>query len=225
ALADAAANRESARVQGGLPGGWRNLASGYQTKKYAAVGGSDTDEIVVRYRQARGAYDLPDHPGVRVAEVRVVEVREGDDVGSPGFEPRPFEARSSHLNQHRGEVSLDVDGVLRALSVVRYGDSVYVDGPGIAVALRAVPRFTDPSAVQKPGSLLAPMPGSVIRIAVAEGDQVTAGQPLIWLEAMKMEHTISAPADGVVEALAVTEGQQLSVGDVLAVIAEEGADA
>ena len=225
ALADAAANRASAPVQGGVPGGWRNLASGYQTKKYAAVGGSDSDEIIVRYRPARHGYELPDHP-----RVRVVDVREGGDIGSPGFEARRL--RSSHLNRRRGSaqgdgyvVSLDVDGVLRALSVVQYGDSVYVDGPGIAVALRAVPRFIDPSAVQKPGSLLAPMPGSVIRIAVAEGDRVTAGQPLIWLEAMKMEHTISAPADGVVETLAVTEGQQLSVGDVLAVITEEGAQA
>ena len=88
------------------------------------------------------------------------------------------------------------------------------------MALRVVPRFTDPSAVQKPGSLLAPMPGSVIRVAVAQGDTVAAGQPLIWLEAMKMEHTITAPADGIVETLAVVRGQQLSVGDVLAVITE-----
>lgn len=195
ALADAAANRVSARVQGGLPGGWRNLASGYQTKKFVAAGG--TDEIVVRYRPARGGYELPDHPGVRV-------VRTAPD-----------------------EVRVDVDGVQRALAVARYDDTVYVDGPGIAVALRIVPRFTDPSAVRTPGSLLAPMPGSIVRIAVAQGDRVTAGQPLIWLEAMKMEHTIGAPADGVVETLAVTEGQQLSVGDVLAVITEaaEGDDA
>ncbi|HMS74739.1 biotin carboxylase N-terminal domain-containing protein [Gordonia sp. (in: high G+C Gram-positive bacteria)] len=188
ALADAAANRASAGVQAGLPGGWRNLASGYQTKKYVAVG--DTDEIVLRYRLGRGGYELPDHSDVQV-------VGAGPD-----------------------EVRLDVDGVRRALAVSRYDDVVHVDGPGTAVALRVVPRFTDPSAVQKPGSLLAPMPGSVIRVAVAQGDTVAAGQPLIWLEAMKMEHTITAPADGIVETLAVVQGQQLSVGDVLAVITE-----
>ena len=47
------------------------------------------------------------------------------------------------------------------------------------------------------------MPGSVIRGRRAVGDEVTAGQPLIWLEAMKMEHTITAPADGVLAELNV----------------------
>jgi pyruvate carboxylase subunit A/propionyl-CoA carboxylase alpha chain len=60
------------------------------------------------------------------------------------------------------------------------------------------------------------MPGSVTRIAAAVGDAVTAGQPLIWLEAMKMEHTIAAPGEGVLAELNVTAGQQVDVGAVLA---------
>lgn len=60
------------------------------------------------------------------------------------------------------------------------------------------------------------MPGSVLRIGAAIGDPVTKGQPLIWLEAMKMEHTIAAPADGVLAELNVTAGQQVEVGAVLA---------
>jgi propionyl-CoA carboxylase alpha chain len=60
------------------------------------------------------------------------------------------------------------------------------------------------------------MPGNVIRLAAAVGDTVTAGQPLIWLEAMKMEHTIIAPADGVLTQLNVNTGQQVEVGAVLA---------
>ena len=71
------------------------------------------------------------------------------------------------------------------------------------------------------------MPGAVIRLGAALGDAVTAGQPLIWLEAMKMEHTITAPSDGVVTQLDVTVGQQVEVGTVLARVqnpaaAEEG---
>lgn len=54
------------------------------------------------------------------------------------------------------------------------------------------------------------------RIAAAVGDAVTAGQPLIWLEAMKMEHTIAAPTGGVLAELNVTAGQQVDVGAVLA---------
>ena len=66
------------------------------------------------------------------------------------------------------------------------------------------------------GSLVAPMPGNVIRLGAAVGDTVTAGQPLIWLEAMKMEHTITAPSDGVLAELNVETGQQVEVGAVLA---------
>jgi len=66
------------------------------------------------------------------------------------------------------------------------------------------------------GSLLAPMPGSVIRLGAELGDTVTADQPLVWLEAMKMEHIITAPADGVLTQLNVAVGQQVEVGAVLA---------
>jgi propionyl-CoA carboxylase alpha chain len=65
------------------------------------------------------------------------------------------------------------------------------------------------------------MPGSVARIAVAVGDRVRAGAPVLWLEAMKMRHRIDAPADGVVMELPVREGQQIDVGAVLAVVEEE----
>jgi propionyl-CoA carboxylase alpha chain len=50
---------------------------------------------------------------------------------------------------------------------------------------------------------------------------VSAGQPLLWLEAMKMEHVISAPAAGIVAELPVTVGQQVEVGSVLAVVKPE----
>jgi propionyl-CoA carboxylase alpha chain len=62
----------------------------------------------------------------------------------------------------------------------------------------------------------------VVRVDVAVGDKVSQGQPLLWLEAMKMEHTISAPADGVVAELAVAAGQQVDLGAVLAVVQEVG---
>ncbi|PRC53699.1 acetyl/propionyl-CoA carboxylase subunit alpha, partial [Mycobacterium sp. ITM-2017-0098] len=84
-----------------------------------------------------------------------------------------------------------------------YGDHLYVESPGGSVPLVALSRFPDPDAALAYGSLLAPMPGSVPRVAAAVGDTVTAGQPLVWLEAMKMEHTITAPADGVLVELNV----------------------
>ncbi len=60
------------------------------------------------------------------------------------------------------------------------------------------------------------MPGNVFRLGADVGDSVTAGQPLIWLEAMKMEHTITAPTDGVLAELNVSTGQHVEVGAVLA---------
>ncbi|MGW5637315.1 ATP-binding protein, partial [Streptomyces sp. NPDC003832] len=113
-------------------------------------------------------------------------------------------------------VVLEVDGVQRKFEVARYGDDVYVN----ATALRALPRFPAPGIQHAPGSLLAPMPGTVVRVAegLAEGVAVKAGEPLLWLEAMKMEHKITAPATGTLTALEVGPGQQVTVGHLLAVV-------
>ena len=67
------------------------------------------------------------------------------------------------------------------------------------------------------GSLLAPMPGTVIAVHAESGAAVEPGQPLLVLEAMKMQHTINAPTAGLLE-VAVQVGQQVSAGDVLAVV-------
>ena len=118
---------------------------------------------------------------------------------------------------------IEVRGVRRHLSVSRYprpgADTVVeVDSPLGPVSLVEPPRYADPSAALSAGSLLAPMPGAVIRVAVAVGDTVTAGQPLLWMEAMKMEHTISAVVDGIVSELPVEVGTQVESGAVLVVV-------
>lgn len=119
-------------------------------------------------------------------------------------------------------VIADVDGVRRRFEIARYGDLVCVDSPLGPVSFRRLPRFVDPAEHVAAGSLLAPMPGTVIRLGAEAGVAVQAGQPILWLEAMKMEHKIVAPAAGVLTELNVTVGQQVEVGTVLAVV--EGAD-
>ncbi|BBZ18940.1 acetyl/propionyl/methylcrotonyl-CoA carboxylase subunit alpha [Mycolicibacterium gadium] len=183
ALADAAQNRDSATVFAATPSGWRNLASGFQTKSYGEAAGT---EHVVRYRYTRNGVHLPDHDGVGVVSCAA------------------------------DRVVLSIAGVERAFDVARYGADVYVDSSLGPVHLAALPRFGDPDAALAQGSLLAPMPGSVLRIGAAVGDSVTAGQPLVWLEAMKMEHTVTSPGDGVLAELNVEVGQQVDVGTVLA---------
>jgi acetyl-CoA/propionyl-CoA carboxylase biotin carboxyl carrier protein len=62
------------------------------------------------------------------------------------------------------------------------------------------------------------MPGSVIAVHVGQGDSVTKGQPLLVVEAMKMEHTLNAPLDGTVGELLVRVGQQVKVDELLATV-------
>jgi propionyl-CoA carboxylase alpha chain len=117
------------------------------------------------------------------------------------------------------EVVLEVAGVEQRLRVHAFGTaSVEVDGDGWAVALRALPRFPDATATLAEGSLVAPMPGTVTAVHVAVGDAVAAGQPLLVLEAMKMQHPVVAGASGVVRSLDVVPGTQVDAGAVLAVI-------
>jgi propionyl-CoA carboxylase alpha chain len=119
------------------------------------------------------------------------------------------------------EVVLVSGGVRLRFAVARHGGRVHVDSVLGAVTLTPVERLPDPAEQVAPGTLLAPMPGSVIRIAVSEGDTVQRGQPVLWLEAMKMEHQILAPAAGVVAALHAEVGAQVETGAVLAVVTEE----
>ena len=88
---------------------------------------------------------------------------------------------------------------------------------GDAFAFSSVARGSG-SASAADGAILAPMPGKVIAVDVAEGDQVTAGQRLMVLEAMKMEHALTAPFDGTVTELSASEGGQVQVEAVLCVV-------
>lgn len=129
----------------------------------------------------------------------------------------PVEARGVRVLAASGSrVVLELDGVRREFEVAAYGARRFV-GP---YAFTALPRLREPEVAHEPGSLLAQLPGTVVRLAdgIAPGAQVTSGQPLLWLEAMKMEHRVVAPVNGTVAALHVTVGQQVDVGAVLAVV-------
>jgi propionyl-CoA carboxylase alpha chain len=116
---------------------------------------------------------------------------------------------------------LELDGLRNRFHVSVYGDSVEVDSPLGAVTLRTVPRFPEPVATVAPGATVAPMPGTVVRVAVEQGQQVEAGAELLVLEAMKMEHRILASSAGTVTELRITLGQQVDSGDVLVVVGGE----
>ncbi len=113
-------------------------------------------------------------------------------------------------------VELEVDGVRRRYDVAPGA----VNSAEGQVDLRELPRFPDAADDAPAGSLTSPMPGLVVRVLAQAGDAVTKGQPLLVLEAMKMEHEIAAPADGALAELRVVEGAQVEAGAVLVVIDE-----
>jgi propionyl-CoA carboxylase alpha chain len=119
------------------------------------------------------------------------------------------------------EVALEVGRVRRRFEVTAYPGLVCVDSPLGPVQLVPLDRFPDARSAAAAGSLVAPMPGVVTRLGAAVGDRVTAGTPVLWLEAMKMEHALAAPVDGVVTVLAARVGAQVEVGAVLAVVEPE----
>ncbi len=157
--------------------------------------------------------------GERTVEVAYAFRRSGLEVTVDGD---PLAVRL--LRAAPDGVDLEVDGVRRSYVVHRVAGWSFVDGPDGSAALAEVPRFADPNAVAHAGSLLAPMPGGVVRVQVAEGDRVAAGQSLVVLEAMKMEHAVVAPVDGVVSEIVVAAGDQVDAGQVLAVVAVVEAD-
>ena len=122
------------------------------------------------------------------------------------------------------DAELDVEtGSMRGTwQVSRRGHNWYVTGPLTGSAtLRERSRFPDPDAEAVEGGLVAPMPGKVLMVDVQPGDRVAAGQVLVVMEAMKMEHQITAPADGEVSEVRAAVGDQVDNGELLVVIAAD----
>ena len=189
ALAAAAGRRAAAPVQPGLPSGWRNLPSALQ----------------------RTAYEV----GGRTVEVGYAHRRDGTVVevdGAPLSDVRVWSATPTL-------VDLEVAGVRRRYDVHAVGGTAHVDSALGATSLVEVDRYPEPGSGLAAGALAAPMPGTVVRVDVEAGAAVTAGQVLVVLEAMKMEHAVRAAVDGTATEVRVAAGEQVDAGAVLVVVA------
>ncbi|WP_305124030.1 acetyl-CoA carboxylase biotin carboxylase subunit [Streptomyces sp. ODS05-4] len=140
----------------------------------------------------------------------------------PGLDPVAHRARGRAAHLTGTTVTVEVDGVTHTFH--RAGDWLGRDGDSWQVADH------DPVAASLTGgahagadSLTAPMPGTVTVVKVAVGDEVTAGQGLLVVEAMKMEHVIAAPHDGTVAELDVAPGAAVAMDQVLAVVVPHAA--
>ncbi len=210
AVADAAQNQLAASAPGAALGGWRNVSSQPQRKSYDSPAGR-VEAAYLWTRHGIAAVDTPDGsaPGGSQAP-------DGSPPGRPGtavvvaFGP--------------GHATLEVAGVRCRFDVARSADAVWVDSAFGNIRLVPVERLPEPARLAEPGSLVAPMPGNVVRIEAARGAAVTAGQPVLVLEAMKMEHVITAPSAGVIDELRVAQGDQVAAGDVLAIVARATAE-
>ncbi|HKQ72381.1 MAG TPA: acetyl-CoA carboxylase biotin carboxylase subunit [Blastocatellia bacterium] len=114
-----------------------------------------------------------------------------------------------------GVIRIEIDGVQRAFKITEAGDELYVHSSLGSRVIKLPPRHPAPQASSEQGSANSPMPGKVLKILVEVGQRVSAGDPLIILEAMKMEHTMRAVVDGVVESILVGDGEVVGPGQLL----------
>ena len=109
------------------------------------------------------------------------------------------------------------DGSYSAVAV-RAGDKVLVSYRGNLYTVESAKPRARAGGGAGNGEMLAPMPGQIVDVLVAEGDSVTRGQKVLVLEAMKTQQPFTAPFDGVVDKMSVQKGKQVGEGEVLAVI-------
>ncbi len=115
-------------------------------------------------------------------------------------------------------IDLIFDGKRHYSRVTLSNNNILVHMPFGDVMLKVKPRFKEPGTEKTIGGLVAPMPGKVIDIKVKKGKKVKAGETLVILEAMKMEHSIKAAEDGKVSELLISINDQVENGALLMVV-------
>ena len=208
----------------------------------AAVGGSAAVDdpaavasrggLTVRLRARRdGSYDAEVLSGVPAAFLDAVgEVVYAGRLRVHGDGPDHLDVE---VEGHRQRVTIagleDADGATAdrwrgtagagGVATGRDRRRVQVLAPGLGIVdLDVVPRFPDRAQAALPGATRAPMPGVVVAVAVTAGQQVTEGEVLVTVEAMKMEHRVTAPRGGTVGEVRVVAGDQVDADEVLVVV-------
>jgi 3-methylcrotonyl-CoA carboxylase alpha subunit len=157
------------------------------------------------------------------AAERIVTAQPGAAGWRLRFGDREAAAAGERLED--GILALEFDGVRRRVTVLERGPEILVavDGDSwrlVEIDPLAIRAGADPAA----GRLTAPMPGRVIRLLVETGNKVRRGEPLLIIEAMKMEHTITAPADGIVAEVGCAVGDLVEEGAALVALAPPAED-
>ena len=158
---------------------------------------------------------------VRGSELNLTYHRIADDVYD--VSSGDWKARARILSCAAGAIRLEFDGIQSTFRVSSTGHHFFVQSGLLCEEVTRLPRFPERTGSSDDSSADSPMPGQVIKVLVVEGQEVAAGEPLVILEAMKMEQTVRAAVDGVVHAILVKAGDLVSPGEVLIQIGAKAA--
>ena len=128
---------------------------------------------------------------------------------------RISESKAKLLDHNQVGIRVELDEIILSAQITKQNDLITVNLGKGDVCFKINPRFADPNEVSIEGGLVAPMPGKILKIMNKKGAKVKAGDTLIILEAMKMEHTIKASDQGIISDLFVKVGDQVENGSLL----------
>jgi 3-methylcrotonyl-CoA carboxylase alpha subunit len=147
--------------------------------------------------------------------IRVANVHFQDETFSIEVDEDNYQASGILLEKC---LSANLSGQRIDVEVIEHAEKLHLLSHGKTVELGLINHQHEDNSAQNDGNLTAPMPGTVIAVNVNVGDTVTENQPLLILEAMKMEHTISAPTEGVVSEILYQVGELVEDGAELIII-------
>jgi geranyl-CoA carboxylase alpha subunit len=170
-------------------------------------------------RTLAAAFPIPVRIGLgdTVHEAEIVRKRDGGYVAGVGGETHRFEIEELG----RDLIRFRSNGVTESAKFLRDRDMLYILRDGVTMAIRDLTLAAPASAAATggDGKVRAAMNGRVVAVLVKPGDRVAAGQPVMTLEAMKMEHVHTAGIAGVIAAIDVAEGEQVTTGKIVVEIA------
>ncbi len=198
-------NRAGTPVLGDLPSGWRNARLPDQRVELRL--GEETVEVCYRTRRD-GSFAV-------------------GETGSATVHAWSHAAIDVEIDGRRSRMRVTAEGGEAGGHGGHGGDRLSVQVERGTVTVEVLPRFSAPGSAgsgASTGGFRAPMPGVVLAVDCVAGDPVEAGQTLVVLEAMKMEHHVKAPSAGRVAEVLVTKGQQVENGELLVVFEQDGGD-
>ena len=180
-----------------------------------ASGNVDTG-LIARKGEALMPPPAPSEEALRGAAWRLFEEQPAVAPALPGFRLNAPARRAAILDVDGTHVPVDFAQDAERWYMEVHDGRVRLTEGGQTFAIGFARSDGGAAGTSADGAILAPMPGRVIAVEVAEGARVAKGQKLLTLEAMKMEHALTAPFDGIVAALTVAAGAQVQVEALLA---------